>query len=265
MQQTIDIISVTFNNLEELKRTYQSLLSQTDHQFQWIVVDGGSKDGTKQWLEALNPPFAWHWSSEPDTGIYNAMNKGRNCIQRGGYTLYMNSGDEFYGPDVIRQVRESLASYCLTGQAAPLFVYGDAVNISPNGAEHHNCSRLPQHALKGMVTSHQAMFFNNQLLTLVGYDEQYRLSGDYDLMCKFIEAGKLFNRPPLRLPTRICRFYLDGVSVSQRQKALKEDYQIRRQTMRAGRFTATVLYSMHQLHYLMKKCLPGLAFMLRSK
>ncbi|WP_422461122.1 MULTISPECIES: glycosyltransferase [unclassified Endozoicomonas] len=265
MQQNIDIITVTFNNLKELQRTYQSLLSQSDQQFCWIVIDGNSKDGTKQWLEAIRPPFAWRWLSEPDTGIYNAMNKGRNYIEHRGYSLYMNSGDELYGPDVIHKLRESLYFANITEKPMPLLIYGDAVNISQSGTEHLSCSRLPQHALKGMVTSHQAMLFNNQLLALVGYDERYQLSGDYDLMCKFIKACDFFNRPPLRLQIKICKFYLDGISVVQRQKALKEDYRIRRKVMEASHIMASVLFVSHQIHYLLKKILPELMFSLRSK
>ena len=261
----IDIITVTYNNLDELIRTYSSLKSQSDHGFHWIVIDGSSEDFTRQWLEKLQPPFSFHWISEPDNGIYNAMNKGRSCIEPSGYTIFMNSGDELYGKDVIQKVRESLVNYFTDGQTSPLLVYGDAVNISADGTEHHNLSRSPEHALKGMVTSHQAMFFNNQLLTLVGFDEHYRLSGDYDLMCKFIAASHLFNCPTVRLPVKICKFYLDGVSGTQRQRALREDYLIRRHTMGVSHFTAIILYLSHQVHYLLKKLFPKLMFSLRSK
>ena len=262
----LDIITITFNNLIELQRTYHSLLSQTSHHFRWIVIDGASTDGSHEWLEKLDTPFSFKWISEPDTGIYNAMNKGITLIHNNGYTIFMNSGDEFHSPDVIFKIGVQLDNYLLSpGQSKPFLVYGDAVNVTPDGSEYLSISRAPGHAIKGMLASHQAMFFNNRLLSIVRYDERYRLSADYDLMCKFIKAGTLFGNAPLRVNIKICRFYLNGVSVLHREKAMKEDYFIRRRIMDATTITACSLYLAHKIHHSLKKYFPNIVFLLRSK
>lgn len=71
----LSIITINYNNLQGLRNTFQSVISQTWQEFEWIVIDGGSTDGGKELLEEHQEKFSY-WVSEPDKGIYNAMNKG---------------------------------------------------------------------------------------------------------------------------------------------------------------------------------------------
>ena len=98
------IITICFNNLEELKYTYKTIKDQGFSDFEWIVVDGNSQDGTKEWLEKVN---ANKWVSEKDKGIYDAMNKGIE-MATGEYLVFMNSGDGFYSDSVLQQVSEKI-------------------------------------------------------------------------------------------------------------------------------------------------------------
>ena len=88
---TLSIITVNLNNRDGLLRTIESVISQTFKDFEWIVIDGGSTDGSKELIEQYADHFAY-WVSEPDTGIYNAMNKGIK-MAKGEYMQFLNSGD----------------------------------------------------------------------------------------------------------------------------------------------------------------------------
>ena len=89
----LSIITVNLNNLEGLKKTYESVVSQTFTDYEWLVIDGGSTDGSREFIEQHQDKFAY-WCSEPDKGIYNAMNKGI-VRAKGEYLNFMNSGDYF--------------------------------------------------------------------------------------------------------------------------------------------------------------------------
>lgn len=96
----LSIITICLNNLEELKRTVASVLQQTCKEFEYIIIDGGSTDGCKEYIEGL--AGVSQWISEPDKGIYNAMNKGIR-IAGGEYVLFLNSGDELYNGGVLAE------------------------------------------------------------------------------------------------------------------------------------------------------------------
>ena len=87
----LSIITVNLNNRIGLERTINSVVSQTFKDFEWIVIDGGSTDGSKELITQYANHFAY-WVSEPDKGIYNAMNKGIK-VAKGEYLLFLNSGD----------------------------------------------------------------------------------------------------------------------------------------------------------------------------
>ena len=98
----LSIITVNLNNLEGLKRTYESVVCQTFTDYEWIVIDGGSTDGSREFIEQHQDKFAY-WCSEPDKGIYNAMNKGI-MRAKGEYLNFMNSGDCFASNDTLIRV-----------------------------------------------------------------------------------------------------------------------------------------------------------------
>lgn len=88
------ILSIITINLEGLKRTYESIVHQTFTDYEWIVIDGGSTDGSREFIEEHEEKYSY-WCSEPDKGIFNAMNKGVLHANR-QYCLFLNSGDHFY-------------------------------------------------------------------------------------------------------------------------------------------------------------------------
>lgn len=87
----ISIITINFNNKNGLIKTLNSVISQTCKEFEWIIIDGGSTDGSKELLENYSEHITY-WVSEPDNGIYHAMNKGIR-VAKGDYLQFLNSGD----------------------------------------------------------------------------------------------------------------------------------------------------------------------------
>ena len=101
----LSIITINYNNLEGLKKTYESVVCQTWTDYEWIIIDGGSTDGSREFIEEHQDKFAY-WCSEPDKGVYNAMNKGIAKAQ-GEYLNFMNSGDRFYDHQTLNEVFSS--------------------------------------------------------------------------------------------------------------------------------------------------------------
>ena len=98
----LSIITINYNNKEGLLKTIESVISQTDKNFEWIIIDGGSTDGSKELIE-LYVDYITYWVSEPDKGIYNAMNKGIKA-SHGDFLWFLNSGDYLYDVDVLMRV-----------------------------------------------------------------------------------------------------------------------------------------------------------------
>ena len=96
------IITINFNNSAELRQTIESVLGQTMKDFEYIVIDGGSTDGSVEVIKDYADHIDY-WVSEPDKGVYNAMNKGLGKAH-GEYVNFMNSGDTFHSPDVLEEV-----------------------------------------------------------------------------------------------------------------------------------------------------------------
>ena len=111
----LSIITVNYNNKAGLQKTIDSVVAQTWRDFEWIIIDGGSTDGSKELIEQYQQHFAF-WCSEPDKGVYNAMNKGIDKAQ-GVYLLFLNSGDVLYDEHVLQNVDDlHLDSDIISGQ-----------------------------------------------------------------------------------------------------------------------------------------------------
>ncbi|HBU94150.1 MAG TPA: colanic acid biosynthesis glycosyltransferase WcaE, partial [Leclercia adecarboxylata] len=118
----LSVITVAFRNLDGVVKTWRSLRNlarDPSLSFEWIVVDGGSNDGTAEFLEKLNGEFNLRYVSEKDRGIYDAMNKGIDMAQ-GRYAIFLNSGDIFH-EDVAQFVRQ------LAREKGNAMILGDAL------------------------------------------------------------------------------------------------------------------------------------------
>lgn len=162
----LSIVTINWNNAAGLERTIESLRSQSSSQFEWIFVDGNSTDDSCQLAKAFaraNDQVV----SEPDTGIYNAMNKGAR-LAHGSHILFLNSGDVFADTKAIERINTDLQSQ------PDLIMYGFKVRGKV---------RMPKPAWRrfwSMPTSHQAMVLNRQILLAQPYDESYRFAADFE-------------------------------------------------------------------------------------
>jgi glycosyltransferase involved in cell wall biosynthesis len=170
------IVTVVFNDEKNIENTMLSVLNQTYPNVEYIIIDGGSTDGTTKIIDKYKKKVHF-WSSEPDNGIYYAMNKGLNRAT-GDYILFMNSGDTFYSLEILEKIADEL-------QKNPVdLIYGTAILCY----EKYSVSFLPRFSCikKGVMPCHQATYVKTSILKKFGgFDTSYRSSADFDFYAKF--------------------------------------------------------------------------------
>lgn len=166
----LSIITVNLNNRDGLQKTIDSVISQTFKDFEWIVIDGGSTDGSRELIEQNADHFAF-WVSEPDKGIYNAMNKGV-VVAKGEYLLFLNSGD--------RLVNDLTLDRCFSHDSNADVVYGDVCLWDGNELKE---KRFPENLSLGFFYNqtlcHNATFIKKSLFADGLYDESYKIVSDW--------------------------------------------------------------------------------------
>ena len=232
--------------------TSESIRSQSFKDYQWFVVDGNSNDGTKDWLQKNLPTN--QWISEPDKGIFDAMNKGiRNS--EGKFLVFLNSWDEFSDSNVLSKIHNELQKII----DEPSFIYGDSIDVDESGTEHYRKAKELGFIKKGMITQHQAMIFNKTHFPELNYNPAFKLTGDYALACEVVsksEPGKI-----LMVHFPICKFKMGGTNELFRFKALREDFRIRRNILKLSFPEAALLWILHFIHTIIKKVIPSSRFM----
>lgn len=205
----LSIITITYNNLEGLKRTTMSIKQQTWKDYEWIVIDGGSTDGTKDYLESLVPQPDF-WVCEKDNGVYNAQNKGI-AKATGEYTICMNAGDKFHSPSTLEQV----FSHEITAD----IVYGNWQRIYSD--ERTEMRQAPQKISPLFFyysnICHQAMFIKRHVMQENPFNEEYKIYADWSKWRDLHYKGYSFEY----IPVCVCDFEADcGLSEreSERQR-----------------------------------------------
>lgn len=172
----LSVITINRNNSPGLKKTIKSVLAQSFNDYEYIIIDGNSEDGSREVIEKHADRLAF-WASEHDTGIYNAMNKGIR-IASGKYCLFLNSGDRLYSPD-------SLAALFNKKPEADI-VYTNQHRTSPYGERiSHFPARLTFYWLFTEYLPHNCMFIKRSLFYRFGlYNETYRIVADWEFYLK---------------------------------------------------------------------------------
>lgn len=171
----LSIITINYNNLEGLRRTYESVVSQTCQDFEWIIIDGGSTDGSKEFIEEHQTQFAY-WCSEPDKGVYNAMNKGI-AQAKGEYLNFMNSGDAFYDANVLQKIKNLNSDKDII---SGLVYYEDDGTLM----RWYHPNILIQ--LYEDTVNHQGSFIRRQLFDKIKYDESLKIVSDWKFFLQMI-------------------------------------------------------------------------------
>lgn len=165
---TFSIITVCYNNFHGLNQTIHSVISQVFDNYEFIIIDGGSTDGSLELLNEHNNEITY-WCSEKDRGIYHAMNKGIDRAS-GEYVIFMNSGDVFHDKEVLQKI----SSYA--GNAD--LISGYSLTADTHNRTHPHEGNL-LHVLMYSSLSHQATFIRRELLLKYKYDEKYRIASDW--------------------------------------------------------------------------------------
>lgn len=177
----LSIITINLNNVEGLRKTMNSVVSQTFQNMEWIVIDGASTDGSRELIEENNDRIS-HWISEKDNGVYQAMNKGIRLSQ-GEYLLFLNSGDYLTENTIIEQVFQGVeltADLCFGHTWYINGEYRSAMGMHPADFTFHQFISDP-------LPHSGGTFYRRQLFLDYGlYDEKYYMSGDVDFNMRVI-------------------------------------------------------------------------------
>ena len=204
MSCKISVISVNYNNKNGLVKTVSSVLCQTYNNIEYIIIDGGSTDGSQELIEKYQEKLAY-WCSEKDNGIYDAMNKGL-AKAKGEYCLFLNAGD--YLKD-----RHVLSDVFVKKHDADLLI-GRQLHVDEKG----RTSKSPKLHYEDFSMSfflsstlpHQSTFIRRSLLIdLGGYDEEYKVSADWVF---WVKAVVLYGRPVESIPQSVSYMEAGGVS-----------------------------------------------------
>jgi len=209
----VTIITINFNNKSGLQKTIESVKDQTFNDFEYIIIDGGSTDGSTDIIKQ-NGSTINYWVSEKDKGIYNAMNKGV-MVAKGEYLLFLNSGDWFCNSHVIGDFAKDINGYDI--------VYGDQYGHFPDGkiSKETFPDTLTFYYL-GYLNSlpHQASLIRRSILIEHGlYDEEMKMNADWKF---FMLAVFKYQCKYLHKPVFVVNFDKDGLSSDPEQFHLRD-------------------------------------------
>lgn len=188
MQPKISIVTVCYNAVKIIEETILSVINQTYTNIEYIIIDGGSKDGTVDIIKKYNDKIAY-WTSESDNGIYDAMNKGIKKAT-GEWINFMNAGDSFCNLNVLAELNRNGAfdNYDL--------IYGDVIGKYKIGNRLLKAGNL-KNITKTMQFSHQSTFAKCSLMKENLYVLTYRLAADYNFILSLYLNGRKFKYCPI--------------------------------------------------------------------
>ncbi len=212
MAKSLSIITINYNNADGLRKTIESVVHQTYSDFEYIIIDGGSTDGSVEVLSGYEERLSF-WVSEPDKGIYNAMNKGLK-VAAGDYVLFMNSGDFLYDESVVETVFKTISPN-------DDLVYGDVVlknEIIDSERIQTHPEQLPFSYLYKQTICQQSCFIKRALFDEIFYfNEDYKISADWEFLIYAIYIQKIRYRKINKL---ISVYDMTGVSSTQKFRAI---------------------------------------------
>ena len=209
----LSIITINYNNCAGLKRTIDSVVSQSFQEFEWIIIDGGSTDGSLELIERYSPHFSY-WVSEPDKGVYQAMNKGIERAE-GEYLLFLNSGDWLVDANTLQK--------CLSYGFSADVIYGDSLFVFENQiVEYRYPSPLSLNDLYTGFLGHASSFIRSSILKKEKYNEDYRIVSDWEFWIKLaMRNGSFFH-----IDEFISYFDTTGISSTEDNLRARERKQV---------------------------------------
>ncbi len=240
------IVTVTRNNLAGLQETQKSIAAQGFTDFEWIIIDGASTDGSIAFLTTQQEETGkeeMRWISEPDHGIYDAMNKGLR-LSTGDYVLFLNAGDSLADADCLQKLSK------IDGD----FIYGDSCE-----GLHYKRARSHTQVVTGMFTHHQAMLYRRGLIGDLCFDTRYTIAADYKFTLAFLRRTKSI----FYVPTPLCRFEPGGISQTQVRAGRVEQFRIRRESGFCAMPVNIAIFLAQTALMALRRHFPGLYWLLR--
>lgn len=221
MCMKISIITVTYNAEATIEHTLESVAQQTYPDVEHLIMDGASKDRT---LEiARRYPHAIVYS-EPDKGLYDAMNKGLKKAT-GDYLCFLNAGDKLHSKETLAHIASSIPDSSSIG-----VLYGDTHIVDNEGTFIRNRRLTPPEHLtwqsfkQGMLVCHQAFYINRQIA--LAYDTTYRFSADFDWCIRCMKEGEKQGMQNLYIQEPIADYLSEGMTTANHKASLKERFRI---------------------------------------
>lgn len=214
------VITVCYNAQATIEDTIQSVIAQTYHHVEYIIVDGASKDRTLSIINRYRDRIATV-VSEPDKGLYDAMNKGLR-LATGDYVCFLNAGDSFHEDDTLQQMVHTLRELTelpdvLYGETELVDAEGHFVRMRRLQAPEHLTWRSFRH---GMLVCHQAFFAKRTLAE--PYDLSYRFSADFDWCIRIMKKSKVLHNTHLTL----IDYLEEGMTTRNHKASLHERFRI---------------------------------------
>ena len=201
------VITVTYNAAAAVEPTLRSVTNQTFSDYEYIIIDGGSTDGTADIIRQYEDKITF-WSSEPDGGIYDAMNKGIRAAH-GEWLIFMNAGDTFYNETTLQNVADILRD-------TDEMVYGNA--YTTDGKLYCDMQISHYKLMKGEMICHQSIFARRKTFDNNMFDTNYRIIADKIWLCRVLRKYRVRK---INLP--ICRYDMTGVSTVNADKIAAEN------------------------------------------
>lgn len=235
----ITYVTITYNAAAVLQRTLDSILQQDYENIVHLIIDGASTDETltmvDDYIERSNQAGNGHRiqvMSEPDNGIYDAMNKGLRSLD-GDYVCFLNAGDFLPAPDTVSKIAER-ASLAAGDGNMPAVLYGDTDIVDGEGRFlHHRRLAPPEHLSwksfrQGMLVCHQAFYARTDFAIATPYDMQYRYSADVDWCIRVMRETERMGLTLCNINMVVANYTEEGATTKNHKASLKERFHVMR-------------------------------------
>lgn len=235
---TFSIVTITYNADNVLGKTVDSVFSQTYPHVEHVIIDGASTDDTLKVAQdymqrsyAASNGHEIRIVSEPDNGLYDAMNKGLRQVS-GDYVLFLNAGDFFPDSEVLFNIARNVGLEGVSREKLPVVLYGNTDIVDNDGRFLRHRRLQPPANLSwrsfrhGMLVCHQAFYARLDIAKTVPYDCRYRFSADVDWCIRIMKEAEIRHLPLLNLHLVVANYTEEGQSTIHHRESLNERYQI---------------------------------------
>ena len=232
------VITITYNAEAVLERTLDSVLRQTYEGVDHVIVDGASTDATlaiaERYKSQSDESGLGHKvivTSEPDDGIYDAMNKGMTQAS-GDYIVFMNAGDFFPADDTLEQIARRCRLSEMPSDELPAVLYGQTDIVDDDGRFlRHRRLQAPQRLTwrsfrQGMLVCHQAFYARTDIAKNLQFDTRYRYSADVDWCIRVMREGERMGLPLVNAGIVVANYTAEGTSTRHHRESLGERYRV---------------------------------------